>query len=126
MRKTFLVALVAVCTSGVFAHAAVTPIKLHPKNPHYFEFRGKPTVLVSSAEHYGAVINLDFDFIKYLDSLAKDNLNLTRLWVGGNIEDGKSFGISQNTLAPQGDRFLAPWARSTTAGPKGYVKKFDL
>ena len=38
------------------------PIKLHPENPHYFEFRGQPTVLVTAGEHYGAVMNLDFDY----------------------------------------------------------------
>jgi len=32
-------------------------ICLHPDNPHYFLFRGKPVVIISSAEHYGAVIN---------------------------------------------------------------------
>jgi len=29
------------------------PIQLHPENPHYFLWRGKPTVLVASTEHYG-------------------------------------------------------------------------
>ena len=38
------------------------PIHLHPQNPHYFEWKDKPTILVTSAEHYGAVLNLDFDF----------------------------------------------------------------
>lgn len=38
------------------------PIRMHPDNPHYFEYRGEPTVLITSAEHYGAVLNLDFDY----------------------------------------------------------------
>ena len=29
------------------------PIRLHPENPRYFLFRGEPTVLVGSGEHYG-------------------------------------------------------------------------
>ena len=29
------------------------PIRLHPENPHYFLFRGRPTVLITSGEHYG-------------------------------------------------------------------------
>ena len=33
------------------------PIRLHPDNPHYFLWRGKPTVLITSGEHYGAVMN---------------------------------------------------------------------
>jgi hypothetical protein len=31
------------------------PLALHPDNPRYFLFRGEPTVLVTSGEHYGAV-----------------------------------------------------------------------
>jgi hypothetical protein len=38
-------------------------LQLNPQNPHYFLFRGKPTVLITSGEHYGAVINLDFDYV---------------------------------------------------------------
>jgi hypothetical protein len=33
------------------------PLRLHPDNPHYFEFRGEPTVLITAGEHYGAVMN---------------------------------------------------------------------
>ncbi len=50
------------------------PLALHPDNPHYFLFRGKPTVLVTSGEHYGAVLNLDFDY----DPFAKENRTLAR------------------------------------------------
>ena len=38
-------------------------IKADGQNPHYHEFRGKPTVLITAGEHYGAVMNLDFDYI---------------------------------------------------------------
>src|SRR6266850_5346867 len=58
------------------------PLALHPKNPHYFLFRGKPAILVTSGEHYGAVLNLDFDYVRYLDALKKDDLNHTRTWTG--------------------------------------------
>lgn len=40
------------------------PIQLHPDNPHYFLYKGQPTVLVTSAEHYGSVINTAFDFYR--------------------------------------------------------------
>ena len=84
------------------------PIRLHPANPHYFEFRGKPTVLITSAEHYGAVLNLDFDYKRYLDTLAADRLNLTRTFTGAYREGPESFGITANTLAPAHNRFIAP------------------
>ncbi len=64
------------------------PIQLHPDNPRYFQWRGKPTVIITSGEHYGAVLNLDFDYRRYLDTLAKDGLNGTRLWAGAYAETG--------------------------------------
>ncbi len=71
-------ALMVLCGLFVLSAAADEPIRLHPRNPHYFLFRGKPAVLITSGEHYGAVLNLDFDYVKYLDTLAADGLNLTR------------------------------------------------
>jgi hypothetical protein len=38
------------------------PLRLHPDNPHYFLFRNQPTVIVTSGEHYGSVLNLDFNY----------------------------------------------------------------
>lgn len=104
------------------------PIKLHPDNPHYFLFRGKPTVLITSAEHYGAALNLDFDYIPYLDELQARGFNLTRIFSGDYIEGEKSIvGVEgENTLAPRPGRFIAPWARSSTPGYANGGHKFDL
>ena len=66
--------------------AVHSPLALHPDNPRYFLFRGKPTVLVTSGEHYGAVLNLDFDYVRYLDALAADGLNHTRMFSGAYRE----------------------------------------
>jgi hypothetical protein len=85
------------------------PLRLHPDNPHYFLFEGKPTVLVTSGEHYGAVLNRDFDYVRYLDTLHADRLNLTRTFSGSYREVGGNFGIASNTLAPAPGKFLAPW-----------------
>src|SRR5258705_11885200 len=90
------------------------PISLHSENSHYFSFHGKSTVLITSGEHYGAVLNLDFDFTRYLDTLRKDGLNLTRTFSGAYCEPSGAFNIANNTLAPARDRFLATWARSDT------------
>lgn len=103
------------------------PIRLHPKNSHYFLFRGKPTVLISSGEHYGAVMNRDFDFRRYLATLEADGLNYTRLFGGSYVEvPAKSFGIVRNDLAPAPGRLLAPWMRSDVKGYGGGGNKFDL
>ena len=76
------------------------PLALHPENPHYFLFRGKPTVLITSGEHYGAVLNLDFNYVEYLETLRADRLNLTRTFTGAYVEPHGTFNITSNTLAP--------------------------
>jgi hypothetical protein len=102
-------------------------IRLHPRNPHYFLFRGKAVALISSGEHYGAVLNADFDYRRYLSTLAADGLNYTRLFGGIYIEvPGKSFGILRNDLAPEPGRYVAPWARSEAPGYAGGGMKFNL
>jgi hypothetical protein len=106
--------------------AAAGPFSLHPENPHYFVFRGKPTVLVTSAEHYGAVINGKFDFVTYLNELQRHGLNNTRIWVGPYREVPGNFGISSNTLAPEAADFVAPWPRSSNSPGGDGGNKFDL
>jgi hypothetical protein len=102
------------------------PVALHPQNPHYFTFRGKPTILITSAEHYGAVLNLDFDYGVYLKALRADGLNHTRVWAGTYREIPGSFGITDNSLAPLPNRYACPWARSSAPGYAHGGNKFDL
>jgi hypothetical protein len=106
--------------------AAAQPIALHSENPHYFSFRGKPTILITSGEHYGAVLNLDFDYKRYLDTLARDGMNNTRTWSGAYCEPVTAFGIASNSLAPMANRFISPWARSNQPGYANRGNKFDL
>ncbi|AXC13918.1 hypothetical protein ACPOL_4648 [Acidisarcina polymorpha] len=105
---------------------ASEPIRQNPDNPHYFLFRGKPTVLVTSGEHYGAVLNGDFDYVRYLDELHANRLNYTRLFSGVYFESPGDFGIVQNTLAPDPAALLLPWARSLQPGYVLGGNKFDL
>jgi hypothetical protein len=63
----------------VLSATQAQPIRLHPKNPHYFLFRGKAVALITSAEHYGSVMNADFDYHRYLATLAAEGMNYTRL-----------------------------------------------
>src|SRR6266568_2348423 len=105
------------------------PIRLHPDNPHYFLFRGKPTVLISSGEHYGAVLNQDFDYLTYLKTLHAEGMNLTRTVPGTSLEStnaGTYRGSDQNTFGPRPGRYLAPWARSDKPGYFNGGNKFDL
>jgi hypothetical protein len=101
------------------AYTAEKPLSLHPGNPHYFLFRGKPTILVTSGEHYGAVLNRDFDTDRYLAELQKNGLNLTRTFAGVYCEHAKAFNITRNTLAPANGKFLCPWPRSQVPGYAG-------
>ncbi|MBT3268708.1 hypothetical protein HN371_16255 [Candidatus Poribacteria bacterium] len=92
------------------------PLSLHPDNPRYFLFRGAPTVFVTSGEHYGAVLNRDFDYVTYLDALHADGLNMTRTFTGAYVEPTGAFNIARNTLAPARGSFICPWARSEEDG----------
>jgi hypothetical protein len=106
--------------------AGIEPLQLYPANSHYLLFRGHPTLLLTSGEHYGAVLNLDFDYIKYLETLAKEGLNGTRTWTGAYCEPPTAFSIAENTLAPQAGRLICPWARSDQPGYANGGNKFDL
>ena len=108
------------------AEEAAGPIRVHPANPRYFQWRGQPTVLVASGEHYGAVLNPDFDYVRYLRATAEAGLNHTRVFLGSYVEWPHAFAIADNTLVPAPGRFLAPWARSTTPGFSLGGNKFDL
>lgn len=127
IRVRTTAALLSLCLLGAIRSSAqVAPIRLHPDNPRYFQWQGKATVLVASGEHYGSVINPDFDFRKYLATIQAAGLNHTRLFLGDYVEGPGSFGIVDNPLAPREGRFLAPWARSSTPGFARGGNKFDL
>jgi len=125
-KIVFLLVFFFGCTPA-FAQQKEQPIRLHPENPHYFLYRGKAIALISSAAHYGAVINGEFDYHKYLAALNAAGMNYTRLFGGSYVEEpGKSFGIQRNNLAPERGRFVAPWARSSEPGYAGGGNKLDL
>jgi hypothetical protein len=108
------------------AQVAANPIQLHPGNPHYFLYHGESLILITSAEHYGAVLNSDFDCLKYLNTLVEDGMNYTRIFTGTYFEKPGAFGIEKNTLAPAPGKALTPWARSDVPGNLGGGNKFDL
>src|SRR5215467_13544600 len=134
-RYTFPIAVTLVVVSAA-SHAGDAPdrpprstdsqIRLHSENPHYFWFRGKPAVLITSTEHYGAVLNGDFDTIPYLEELHARGLNLTRTFSGTYREVPGSFRIARNTLAPSPDKYIAPWPRTATPGAIDGSNRFDL
>ncbi|WP_165251232.1 glycoside hydrolase family 5 protein [Paludisphaera soli] len=124
MRTSIVATLSALLAASALAPArADGPIKLLAENPRYFEFRGEPTLLITSGEHYGAVLNLDFDQRAYLDELQRHGLNNTRTFAGTYRETPGSFNIRDNTLAPKPGRFASPWL---LVSKPGEPEKFDL
>ena len=109
-----------------YCHGQQKPIALNPTNPHYFTYRGKPLVLITSGEHYGAVLNTGFDYVRYLKELNSKGLNLTRIFTGAYVEPMGAFNIAENTLAPDSNHFICPWPRSQVGGYAGGGNKFDL
>ncbi|HZL34453.1 MAG TPA: cellulase family glycosylhydrolase [Tepidisphaeraceae bacterium] len=118
--------LLLVCAFAPTARGRSAPLALCPDNPHYLLFRGKPVFLLGSTEHYGAVLNRDFNDHRYLDALQHDGMNVTRLFSGAYVEPAGAFHIDKNTLAPVAGRLLCPWARAGEAGYANGGGKFDL
>lgn len=83
-------------------------------------------MLITSGEHYGAVLNRDFDYKKYLRTLQSHGFNLTRTFSGAYCEPPGAFSIKNNTLAPAKGRLICPWARSDTPGYANGGNRFDL
>jgi hypothetical protein len=75
------------------------------------------------------VLNPDFDYVTYLETLRAAGLNLTRTVNGNFLEATNAVlwrGGDQNPLAPRSGRYLAPWARSDQPGYYFGGNKFDL
>jgi len=128
-KELSLVAALFLATACIVPAASTktySPIRLHPENPHYFLWRDKPTILITSGEHYGAVLNRDFDYGKYLSTIEESGFNLTRTFSGAYCEPAGAFNIKDNTLAPLAGRLICPWARSGATGYAGGGAKFDL
>jgi len=123
MRNKFLnlVSAVLLVPAPLFAE----PIKVAPANPHYYFYEGKPIILITSAEHYGAVINTEFSYTAYLDALQAHGLNYTRFYPGAMFEPVGKF-MAGNTLGPKPGSLMVPWARSDTPGYRLGGNRFDL
>ncbi len=105
-------------------NASQSVIRVSEKNPHYYSYKGKELLLLTSAEHYGAVIHSKFDYRKYLDVLSNYGLNYTRIYPG-SVALIPGLRRKDDTLAP-GPDLIAPWVRSDSAGYIGGGNKFDL
>lgn len=121
MKSTLLLTLVLLltvvqsCTEQQKSNGTV--LCLHPENPNYFMFQGNPILLISSAEHYGALMNKAFDYVRYLNTLHEEGMNYTRLFTGPYSETGSLFfWISNNTMNPSPENWITPWERDPETG----------
>lgn len=84
-------------------------IHIHPQNPRVFEFRGRPLVLVTATEHYGAVMNRPFRFERYLADAAENRMTLTRLFT--LFRELQSAINPYSTCKPDSPDYIAPFRR---------------
>src|SRR4030066_1845499 len=114
MQKHILLAIIViVCLMTIACNNST--ITVCPDNNHYFYYKGKPLVLITSDHHYGAVIDRDFDYVKYLEYLERNGMNLTRIYPGAMFELPDKY-LYGNPLGPRPDRQLLPWAKSDQPG----------
>jgi len=70
----FLFLFIIACSENSSTNKTA-PLSVSQENPNYFEYNGKPVILISSTEHYFAMINRKFDLTKwdenYFDRLEK-------------------------------------------------------
>jgi hypothetical protein len=99
-----------------------SPVSVLQANPHYFYFRGKSTVFITSDHHYGAIIDLDFDYVKYMDYLETYGMNLTRIYPGGMFEPPDKYQKG-SPLGPLPGRQLLPWRKTTQPGANPLLAK---
>lgn len=101
-----------------------TPVRRHPYNPKLFEWRGRPLVLLTATEHYGAVMNRPFQFERYLADMAARGLTLTRLFA--LFRELQSPINPYSTCKPETPDYLAPFARTGPGRALDLELKYDL
>src|SRR5262245_55548362 len=100
------------------------PIRIHPDNKKLFEFRGKPLVLLTATEHYGAVMNRPFRFEDYLADAADKGMTLTRLFM--LFRELQTPINPYSTCKPESPDYIAPFERTGPGRALDQELKFDL
>ena len=80
-----------------------------------FTLPTQETVPITSTDNFGGLINVDFNYEKYLSTLASLNFTMTQTWTGAYVEPDADVG-PYNTLDPVPTAYIAPWARSSVPG----------
>ena len=107
---------------------SMSTFSVHPDNPRCFLYRNKPFKILTSAEHYGAVLNADFDDDVYLREMQRTGQNMTRVFTFyREVDTSIPAPGNMNTLAPRPEAAVMPWARVSGGGPAADgLDRFDL
>src|SRR5437773_1188660 len=124
LRALCASAVIFFVMQSVTAEPSDTAIRIHPDNPKYFLFRGKPLFLLTATEHYGSVLNRPFDFRKYLDDLADKRMTMTRTFL--LFREIASEKNPASPCKPKPEDYLAPWPRTGPGKALDGQPKFDL
>jgi len=100
------------------------PISIHPDNPKVFLFRGKPRMLLTATEHYGAVMNRPFDFARYVAQAAEEGMTLTRLFT--LFRELQSAHNPYSTCKPESTDYIAPFERTGPGNALDGLPRYDL
>jgi hypothetical protein len=120
--KSVLLPLAAVALAPLTAFAQ--PIRLHPQNPRVFEYRGKPLVLITATEHYGAVMNRPFRWEPYLDDLVDKRMTASRLFV--LYRELQTAVNPYSTCKPETLDYISPYPRTGPGDARDRMPKYDL
>ncbi|MFO7658299.1 MAG: hypothetical protein R6W78_14665 [Bacteroidales bacterium] len=111
----FLVCTIA-CTQNRSGNK-VAPLSISPDNSNYFVYKDKPVLLLSSTEHYFALVNQKFDYASYIDYLQSRGFNVASVMSGIFLEPSGN---------KQWEDLVIPWQRSSVEGYNYGGNKFDL
>ena len=100
------------------------PIRVHPENPKCFEYRGRPLVLLTATEHYGAVMNRPFRFERYLADAGMRKQTLTRLFI--LFRELQTPVNPYSTCKPESPDYIAPYPRTGPGRALDGEPQFDL
>ena len=118
------IAALSLGCAAICGAASWPPIRIHPDNPKYFLFRGKPLVLITASEHYGSVINRPFNFEKYLDDAALHKMTLTRTFL--LYRELQSARNPSSPCKPESPDYIAPFPRTGPGKAMDGEPKYDL
>lgn len=99
-------------------------LRIHPANPKLFEYDGKPLMLLTATEHYGAVMNRPFRFEPYLEDAALRGHTMTRLFV--LFRELQTVNNPYSTCKPESPDYIAPFARTGPGMALDCQPKYDL